>query len=230
MNYNNIIAGTFIKRINRFIAQVEINGQIESVHVKNTGRCKELFIEGQTCYLEISDNPSRKTKYSLITIYKGNMLVNIDSQVPNKVVYDAILSGQLPGFEDLEILKREYTYGNSRLDIYFKRKGGKEGFIEIKGVTLEREGYATFPDAPTIRVTKHVKELMQAVKEDYECYIFFLIQLRPVSHFEPNRLMDPDFSHALSKAHKSGVGILAYDSKVHTSGIELGSPIPIQKI
>lgn len=227
MNYKNRITGIFIKRINRFIAEVEIDGRIEKVHVKNTGRCKELLIKGQLCYLESSSNPNRKTKFSLISIYKGDMLVNLDSQVPNKVIYDALASGELSHFQNLMTIKREYTYGKSRFDIYFKRQNGREGFIEIKGVTLEREGYATFPDAPTLRGTKHVKELTEALQEGYESYILFLIQLKPVHYFEANRTMDPDFADALKRAHDAGVKILAYDSNISDIGIELGVPIPI---
>lgn len=227
MNYKNMVTGIFIKRINRFIAEVDIDGRIEKVHVKNTGRCKELLIKGQLCYLEASDNPNRKTKFSLISIYKGDMLVNIDSQVPNKVIYDALAAGDMMNFQDLITLKREYTYGKSRFDIYFKRENGREGFIEIKGVTLERKSFATFPDAPTVRGTKHVKELTEALENGYESYILFLIQLKPVNYFEANATMDPEFADALKKAHDAGVKILAYDSNISDVGIELGDPIPI---
>lgn len=228
MDYQNIVKGTFIERINRFIAEVKIDGVIEKVHVKNTGRCKELFIEGQAVFLEKSNNPNRKTGYSLISIYKGNMLINIDSQVPNKVIYDAVMNNEIEGLENLDILKREYTYGNSRFDLYFKRKNGSEGFIEVKGCTLERDGYATFPDAPTIRGTKHVRELTQALHKGYESYIVFLIQLKPVSYFTPNHVMDPDFSDSLKIAYESGVNVLAFDAKITDTSITLGSPCPVK--
>lgn len=227
MKYKNMVEGTFIKRINRFIAEVIVDGQIERVHVKNTGRCKELFIEGKKIFLQKSDNPDRKTKYSLITIYKGDMLVNIDSQVPNKVIYDAIENKEIEGFDDVVELRREVTYGKSRFDLYFKRENGAQGFIEIKGVTLERDGYATFPDAPTERGAKHVRELTEALKEDYESYVIFLIQLKPVSYFTPNALMDPNFSETLINASKKGVHVLAFDSEVESDGISIGRPVPV---
>lgn len=227
MKYKNMIEGTFIKRINRFIAEVLVDGQVERVHVKNTGRCKELFIEGKKIFLQKSDNPDRKTKYSLITIYKGDMLVNIDSQVPNKVIYDAIENKEIEGFNDVVELRREVTYGKSRFDLYFKRENGSEGFIEIKGVTLERDGYATFPDAPTERGAKHVRELTEALKEGYESYVIFLIQLKPVSYFTPNAVMDPTFSETLINASKKGVHVLAFDSEIEPDGIHIGRPVPV---
>lgn len=228
MRYQKIVEGRFIKRINRFIAEVEIQGVIEKVHVKNTGRCKELFIEGQKVYLEPSSNPDRKTKFSLISIYKGPLLVNIDSQVPNKVIYDAILNKEIEGFDDLVTLKREVTYEQSRFDLYFKRDNGKEGFIEIKGVTLEEDGIARFPDAPTTRGTKHVNELTKAVTEGYDSYVIFLIQLKPIKYFTPNSITDPDFSDALKSAHENGVTILAYDALISKTGIEIGKSIPVK--
>jgi sugar fermentation stimulation protein A len=228
MLYQKIVEGRFIKRINRFIAEVEIQGAIEKVHVKNTGRCKELFIEGQPVYLEPSSNPERKTKFSLISIYKGPLLVNIDSQVPNKVIYDAILNKDIKGFDDLVTLKREVTYEHSRFDLYFKRDNGKEGFIEIKGVTLEEAGIARFPDAPTSRGTKHVNELAKAVRDGYEAYVVFLIQLKPIKYFTPNSITDPDFCNALKLAHETGVTILAYDALVTKTGINIGQSIPVK--
>jgi len=227
MTYQEIVQGRFVKRINRFIAEVIINGIAEQVHVKNTGRCKELFIEGQKVYLEQASNPNRKTKYSLISIFKGNTLINIDSQVPNKVVYDALINRQLDDFKNLIEIKREVTYQNSRFDLYFKRQNGQEGFIEVKGVTLEENNIAIFPDAPTIRGKKHVNELIKAFDEGYESYIFFLIQLRPINYFTPNTITDPSFSVALKAAHQHGVKILAYDSLVTETAIEIGNPCPV---
>ncbi len=227
MTYEGIVKALFIRRINRFIAEVDICGNIEMVHVKNTGRCKELFIKGQQVYLEKSTNPDRKTRYSLISIYKGDVLVNVDSQVPNKVIYDAILNHEIDGLKKIKMLKREYTYGQSRFDMYFKRENGQEGFIEVKGVTLERDGYATFPDAPTTRGVKHVQELTKAIKEGYESYIIFLIQLKPVTYFTPNQLTDPDFKKALITASNSGVKVLAFDSNITDTTISLGKPCPV---
>lgn len=224
MKYTGIYEGTFIKRINRFIAHVYIDGKLEVVHVKNTGRCQELFIEGRTVYLEKSNNPNRKTKYSLIAIYKDNKLINIDSQVPNQVIYEAIEDGTIEGFKELTYLKREQTYGHSRFDIYYETKSSK-GFIEVKGVTLENEGLAMFPDAPTTRGTKHVNELIQGQEEGYQNYIFLLIQLKEVHQFKPNKVTDPDFSKALKKAHESGVIVKCFNSIITKNSIEVHEEI-----
>lgn len=159
MKYNNIYEGIFLERPNRFIANVLIDGKKEKVHVKNTGRCKEILIKGTKVYLEKSNNPNRKTKYSLISAYKGNQLINIDSQVPNKVVFDAVQSNKIEGLNNIKVLKREVTFGNSRFDLYFE-KDNEKGFIEVKGVTLEDNGLSLFPDAPTERGTKHIKEMI----------------------------------------------------------------------
>nr|WP_312576704.1 DNA/RNA nuclease SfsA [Sedimentibacter sp.] len=219
MKYENIVEGIFIERINRFIAKVEINGQIEQVHVKNTGRCKELFIEGRRVFLQESNKANRKTKYSLISIYKGNKLINIDSQVPNAVVYESIVSKSLPEFCKLVEVKREKTYKNSRFDIYYKKENGVEGFVEIKGVTLEYDGMSMFPDAPTERGKKHIYEMIDAVKNGYEGTIFFLIQLEDVLGFKPNRETDEKFEIALNKARDNGVNILVYSSKITKESI-----------
>lgn len=170
MNYEGITEGIFLERINRFIAKVIIDGQEELVHVKNTGRCKELFIKGAMVYLQKSTNPMRKTKYSLISIYKNNMLINIDSQIPNSVVYEGIVQKKISEFKELLNLKKEVTFGNSRFDLYYETKRNK-GFIEVKGVTLENKGISMFPDAPTSRGNKHVLELIKATEEGYKNYI-----------------------------------------------------------
>lgn len=219
MNYKKTVEGTFVRRINRFMAEVRIDGKAELVHVKNTGRCKELFIEGRKVYLEVSDNAKRKTRHSLISIYKGDMLVNIDSQVPNEVVYDALKDGLITGFEDLEELCRERTYKSSRFDIYYCRKCGKQGFIEIKGVTLEDEGKVMFPDAPTERGLKHIREMEDAVRNGYEGSIFFLIQMERAESFRANNLTDPKFAQALWEASHAGVNVLAYTSTVTKDSI-----------
>lgn len=175
MKYNKIVKGKFIERPNRFIAYCDIDGKVEKVHVKNTGRCKELLIEGCTVYLEESDNPNRKTKYSLVAVEKGKRLINMDSQIPNKVVYEALENGliQLPGLnEEITYIKPEQKYHDSRFDIYLETKN-KKVFIEIKGVTLEENGVVMFPDAKTERGVKHINELIKAKNDGYECYIFF---------------------------------------------------------
>lgn len=226
MNYLNIVeGGTFIKRINRFIAEVEINGKIEKVHVKNTGRCKELFIAGRKVYLQRSDNPLRKTKYSIISIYKGKKLINIDSQVPNTVVYESISSGLIDEFTDICKLSRERTYKNSRFDLHYKRENGMEGFIEVKGVTLEENGRTMFPDAPTVRGTKHIYEMIDAVNNGYEGNIFFLIQMEEAEEFKANEVTDENFANALTEAKNKGVQILVYNSIVTKDSININKRI-----
>src|SRR5699024_1964221 len=160
MKYEHIVEGIFEKRLNRFIAEVSIDGVTEQVHVKNTGRCKELLIPGVQVLLDYVDKPTRKTKYSLISVMKNNRLINIDSQAPNTVVFEAIQAGYIPVFTDYTSLKREVTFQSSRFDLYAEHGGVKE-FIEVKGVTLENDGVAMFPDAPTARGAKHVLELIQ---------------------------------------------------------------------
>lgn len=226
MIYNNIVEGIFLNRPNRFIANVIIDGKKEIAHVKNTGRCKEILIEGTKVFLEKSNNPNRKTKYSVISALKGDTLINIDSQVPNTVVYESINNGRIHNFKDITFLKREVKYNDSRFDLYFETKK-KKGFIEIKGVTLEVNGLSMFPDAPTTRGTKHVKEMIQAVQEGYCGYIFFLIQIDKINKFTPNINMDKDFSDALIQAKRSGVEILAYNSIVTPTEIAIGEKVQV---
>lgn len=226
MKYSNIVKGTFIDRPNRFIANVLIDGKVEKVHVKNTGRCKEILTKGTTVYLEKSNNPNRKTKYSLISAYKGRMLINIDSQVPNEVVYSSISSNKIPELTNVDLLKKEVKYNNSRFDLYYEKKGQK-GFIEVKGVTLEIDGISMFPDAPTERGTKHILEMLKAKKGGYDNFIFFLIQMPDIKYFRPNEEMDPKFSEALIKAKEGGVNILAYNCRVTKDQIELANRVEL---
>ena len=226
MKYTNIVEGIFVNRPNRFIANVLIDGNLEKAHVKNTGRCKEILKEGIKVYLEKSNNPNRKTKYSLISAHKGNLLINIDSQVPNNVVANAISSNQVRELQNVDFLKREVSYGNSRFDIYYE-KGDDKGFVEVKGVTLEVDGLSMFPDAPTERGTKHVLELIKTVKEGYKSYIFFLIQIEGIGFFTPNEIMDKDFTKALLLAKKEGVNMLAYNSIITPNQISLGEKVRI---
>lgn len=227
MMYKKIVDGIFIKRANRFIAHVLINGEEEIAHVKNTGRCKELLIPGAKVVLEdCSHIKDRKTKYSLIAVWKGNMLVNMDSQVPNRVVFEALKENKIEGLEDLIHIEREVTYGNSRYDIYFESKKEK-GFIEVKGVTLEIDGISMFPDAPTERGRKHVLELIEAVKDGYKGVVLFLIQMKGPRKFRPNWEMDGKFSQAVRLAYENGVNILAYDSIVTENNITLGEKIKV---
>jgi sugar fermentation stimulation protein A len=227
MNYTRIKEGIFIKRPNRFIAQVSIDGKKETVHVKNTGRCRELLIPGNKIILEdCSNNPKRKTKYSLIAVFKDDLLINMDSQVPNAVVFDALKEGKIQSYQDFTHIRRESKYGNSRFDIYYETAKEK-GFIEVKGVTLEENGIARFPDAPTERGAKHVLEMIEAVKQGYRGTIFFLIQMKGPEIFRLNWEMDKNFSEAVKLASENGVEILAYDSIVNRDEIVIGSPIKI---
>lgn len=225
MQYQDIHEGIFIKRNNRFIAEIEINGNVEVVHVKNTGRCEELLIKGATVYVQYVDKPSRKTKYSLISVVKNGMLFNIDSQVPNKVIEEAINKNMINELMNVQKLKREQTFNHSRFDFYFE-KNGQKGFIEVKGVTLEKNRLAMFPDAPTKRGTRHINELIDAKKEGYEAYIIFLLQFEIADIFQPNRITDPTFSQALMKAEKEGVNILVYNSFVTKNSIEINTTVP----
>jgi sugar fermentation stimulation protein A len=227
MNYNNAITATFLHRPNRFIAQVLVNGREEIAHVKNTGRCREILLPGTTVILEEATNTARKTKYSLIAAYKGEVLINIDSQIPNAVVYEGVRDNLVCELPRVTKLSREVVYGNSRFDLYYEA-GEQKGFIEVKGVTLETDGVAMFPDAPTERGTKHIHEMIKAVEEGYTGYIFFLIQMKGVDYFTPNIIRDPKLASALSKAKEHGVTILAYDSEVTENGIILGAPVSIR--
>jgi sugar fermentation stimulation protein A len=199
----------------------------EIVHVKNTGRCKEILQEGTAVIIEEAANKERKTKYSLIAAYKGDVLINIDSQIPNAVVYESIKNNLIEELPTVTKLSREVVYGNSRFDLYFEA-GEQKGFIEVKGVTLETDGVAMFPDAPTERGTKHIYEMIKAVREGYSGYIFFLIQMKGIRYFTPNRIRDPKLAEALSIAMENGVSVLAYDSVITEEGIVIGAPVRIQ--
>ncbi len=218
MKYNNILQGKFISRPNRFIAYVEINNKIEICHVKNTGRCRELLTPSATVFVEENDNPKRKTKFSLIGVIKENRMINMDSQVTNKVVKEWILKGNL--FKELTLLKPETKYKNSRFDFYVETKN-KKAFIEVKGVTLEEEGIVRFPDAPTERGVKHINELCECIQDGYDAYIIFVIQMKDVLHFEPNVKMHKEFAKALKKAQKYGMNILAVDCEVTEDSINI---------
>lgn len=230
MRYTNTISGVFVDRPNRFVAHVETKGGIETVHVKNTGRCRELLLPGVELTLAVSDNPSRKTKYDLVSVYKKGLgWVNIDSQAPNVVVREWLESGPRM-FPNITMLKPEYTYGNSRVDFYLEcgrcqrdvhgirrlsHAGGDAGgtsprriFIEVKGCTLELDGIGYFPDAPTERGVKHLHELTKAVADGYECFIAFVIALPGVTKVLPNRTTHPEFGEALDAAVQAGVRIL----------------------
>jgi sugar fermentation stimulation protein len=225
MKYENIIKGKFIARPNRFIAHVEVNEKIEICHVKNTGRCKELLIPGATVFLQENNNPKRKTRFSLIGVIKGERLINIDSQIPNKVVHEWIRKGNL--FNEVTLIKPEKTYNKSRFDFYVETKE-KRIFIEVKGVTLEENNVVRFPDAPTERGVKHINELCDCIKEGYEAYIVFVIQMRGVSYFEPNDETHKEFGDALRKAKKLGVNIVAVDCEIREDSIEIADYVEVR--
>ncbi len=224
MKYERIGRGKFLERPNRFLAYIEIDGKKEVVHVKNTGRCAELLQPGAEVFVQESDNPERKTQWDLIGVKKGKRMVNMDSQIPNKVVEEWIRKGNL--FPNATLIKPEKTYKQSRFDLYIE-EGERKIFIEVKGVTLENDGVVKFPDAPTERGVKHINELCEAVKDGYEAYVFFVIQMKGAKYFTPNRKTHPEFGHALERASQQGVNILAYDCKVEKDSIEIGKEVPV---
>ena len=215
-----------MERPNRFIAYAELNGKKETIHVKNTGRCAELLRPGAAIYVQESDNPERKTKWDLIAVEKetgsGKRLINMDSQIPNRVVQEWIEAGNL--FPDVSLVRPETVYGNSRFDLYVEA-GERRIFIEVKGVTLEEDGVCRFPDAPSDRAVKHLEELIRAKKEGYEAYVFFVIQMKGVSYFTPNTDTHPAFAEALRRAKEAGVEILAYDCSVALDSIVVSEPV-----
>ena len=224
MQYQAVKKGIFLHRPNRFIAQVEIDGQTETVHVKNTGRCRELLIPGATVYLEESSNPNRKTRFDLIAVEKGNLLINMDAQAPNQVFREWAESGAFR--PELALLRPETTWGKSRFDFYWEG-GGKKGFVEVKGVTLEVGGLALFPDAPTERGIKHLEELIACRQEGYEAAVCFVIQMAGMSAFAPNERTHPAFGEALRRARDAGIEVLAYSCRVWPDRLELDAPVPV---
>ena len=225
MKYKHIVPGNFLNRPNRFIAQVLIRGREETVHVKNTGRCRELLTDNALVYLEESDNPARKTRYDLVAVVKGRRLINMDSGAPNKIVQEWILQKIL--FPDLVMVRPETKYGNSRFDFYIETKAEKI-LMEVKGVTLEENGMVRFPDAPSLRAVKHLEELIRAKAEGFTAIVFFVIQMESVDYFTPNRDTHPEFADALVRAQEAGVNILAYDCKVTDQEIKLHEPVEIR--
>jgi len=228
---NRTINGNFIKRLNRFEGLVSIEGQEQLVHIPNTGRCRELLYEGAEVLLEIRESKTRKTPYELIMVYKGDRLISIDSQAPNRIVEEAVKSGLTKEIGNYEYVKREAFYHNSRFDLFLKKHEDSEKhqccFIEIKGVTLEFDGVAMFPDAPTERGARHVRELADALKEGYRAAIIFLVQMDNIKYFTPNKAMDHEFVQALSEAARSGVEIYAYSCKVEEHEVILQDNIPV---
>ena len=224
MFYANMVPGTFLSRPNRFIAYVEIDGRTETVHVKNTGRCRELLPAGAQVWCQRSDNPARKTKYDLITVRKGELLINIDSQAPNIAAEEWLLAG---GLGEIENLRRETVHGDSRFDLSFV-KDGRQCFLEVKGVTLENGGVCAFPDAPTERGAKHLRGLLRAAQEGYGAYVLFVIQMSPVRYLHPHDATDPQFGQALRQAAAGGVQVLAMDCRVTEDSMEIQSSVRVE--
>ena len=258
MKYQHIVQAEFVDRPNRFIAHVKLEraeavvrdatetaplavvlenetyeAEIVTVHVKNTGRCRELLVPGATVYLEKSSNPNRSTAYDLVAVEKGERLINMDSQAPNKVVEEWLWKKEL--FPDLILVRPETKYGNSRFDFYVETAGdescgraAEKIFIEVKGVTLEENGVVQFPDAPSDRAVKHVEELMEAGRAGYRVLVIFVIQMEAVDYFTPNVRTHPEFARALQKAASEGVEILAYDCKVTADSMEVNHPVDVR--
>lgn len=219
MHYNHVVRGIFKDRLNRFIAHVYVDNILETVHVKNTGRCKELLLPGVEVILEKSDNPNRKTQYDLVAVYKAGLgLINIDSQAPNKVVYEW-LQGETC-FKNITYIKPECIYGASRMDFYFEY-GGKRAFMEVKGVSLEIDGIGYFPDAPTERGIKHLRELVKAVSEGYEAYLAFVIQMPGIEQVLPNGKMHKEFAQAYEEAVRSGVKVLHLQTEIQEDAMRI---------
>ena len=227
MQYQNVKKAVFLRRPNRFIAQVALDGRTETVHVKNTGRCRELLVPGAVVYLEGSDNPKRKTKYDLIAVEKGSRLINMDAQAPNKVFGEWAAAG---GFRDgLTLLRPETTWGNSRFDFYWESsENGRKGFVEVKGVTLEEEGAVYFPDAPTERGVRHVEELMACRAAGYEAALFLVVQMEGAAFWSPNDRTHPAFGAAVRAAAAAGVEILCRDCRVTPASLTMGAPVAVR--
>lgn len=217
----------FISRPNRFQAWVELDGEEVMVHVPNTGRLKEILIPGCRALIRHETGAKRKTAHSLIGAWKGEILINFDSQIPNRVVEEALLEKKIPLFADYEEIAREKTFGGSRFDFRLKKSGAPDYYLEVKGVTLERDGMVSFPDAVTERGARHLRELVEAKKAGFGAGLIFVIQLATAAHFSPNTQMDPYFTESLQYAMDHGVDVLAYTCRISTESLTLNEPIPI---
>lgn len=224
MQYQNMVQGIFLARPNRFIAHIEIGGQLQVCHIKNTGRCRELLVPGTKVWCQVSDDPKRKTKFDLIAVQKGDRLINMDSQAPNAAAKVWLLAGGLGKIEDL---RPETVCGDSRFDFSFTLNG-KPCFLEVKGVTLENDGICAFPDAPTQRGVKHLQGLAQAAQEGYGAYVLFVVQMADVAYLHPNDTTDPAFGKALREATAAGVQILAMDCSVTPDTMVIRSPVEVR--
>ena len=223
MKYGKMVPGKFLTRPNRFIAHVEIEGKQEVCHVKNTGRCRELLPPGAQVWCEVAGNPARKTKFDLITVKKGQRLINMDSQAPNAAVKEWLSAGGLGAVENL---RPETVHGGSRFDFSFTLEG-RPCLLEVKGVTLETDGACAFPDAPTERGARHLRELAQAAREGYGAYVLFVIQMSDVQFLHPNDATDPEFGLALREAAAAGVQVMAMDCRVEIDGMTIGKPVEV---
>ena len=231
MNYSNIQEGTFLCRLNRFVAEVELDGQIERAHVKNTGRCAELLVEGNRVYLEKADSPGRKTGWDLVAVEKrlpdgGTRLVNMDSMAPNLAAMEWLTAG---GIGPLESLRAEVTVGDSRFD-FAAWQEDQPVYIEVKGCTLETDGVARFPDAPTERGVKHVRGLTGLARRGNRCVVLIVIQMKGVHRFEPNWNTHPALGEALIEARNAGVEIMAVDCVIRPGFVEIDRPVEIDLI
>ena len=224
MRYENMVPGIFLSRPNRFIAHVEIDGREEIVHVKNTGRCRELLPPGAQVWCQVSDNPKRKTKFDLITVKKGDRLINMDSQAPNIAAGEWLRSG---GLGEIENLKAESFHGDSRFDFSFTLEG-RPCLLEVKGVTLEEDGVCAFPDAPTDRGAKHLRGLTEAVRDGYGAYVLFVIQMADVKYLRPHDERDPAFGAALREAAENGVTVMALDCAVDVDSMDIRLRVPVK--
>lgn len=221
------VRATFVRRPNRFQGFVEYQGEVIMTHVPNTGRVKEILVPGTTVILRVEDNPSRKTAFSLIAAYKNGALINIDSQIPNRVVEEALMEGRIPELRRFTQVKREKFYKKSRFDFLLESPQGEQYYLEVKGVTLEHEGRASFPDAPTERGARHVEELMEAKDEGYGAGVLFVLQMENMKTFSPAYEKDPLFSATLRKAHEYGVDVLAYECRVREDALDLTKSVPV---
>ncbi len=236
MEYRNIVSGSFLSRPNRFVAKVLINGEEQTAHVKNTGRCKELLVPGCNVYLEDFEKRmgKRKYKYSLVAAEKktdhGQLLINMDSQAPNKAAFEGLSSGAIaiPDMSDLTVIKPETVYGSSRFDFYLEDSNGRKGFAEVKGCTLEDEGVASFPDAPTERGIRHIFELIKAREEGYSATLIFIIQMAGMKYICPNDETHPAFGDALRKAKNAGVNVIAYECSVSPDSMVVSTSVPVE--
>jgi len=224
MRYGKMVEGRFLRRPNRFIAHIEIDGKEEICHVKNTGRCRELLPVGAQVWCLDAPSPNRKTRYDLITVQKGERLINMDSQAPNAAAKEWLLSG---GLGEIRELKAESFHGDSRYDFSFQ-KDGRQCFLEVKGVTLETDGVCAFPDAPTERGAKHLRGLTEAAKDGYGAYVLFVIQMADVAYLHPNDATDPNFGTALREAAAAGVQVLAMDCAVTVDSMTIRKPVTVK--